>query len=522
LEEKQSPLKEMQKRRILLKNNNPSDYKMRVLFIYPQYYNARGIPLGISLLSAILKEKGHETYLFDTTFMKTEKDIDSSSEEESEDYNSYQFIESPDLGEPADPVEDINRELINKIKEIKPGLIAFSVTTELWPRALDFMKVIKKNFDVPILIGGVHPTIDPEGVIEKAEMLCVGEGEEMIVEPCEKLEKKQDITPIKNLWIKKEGKVYKNPLRDLVVLDSLPCPDWSLFNRRHLVGIYRGKICNRGHYLAMRGCPFSCSYCTNNYIRKLFSGCGHYVRYESVDRTIENIKKLKEDYNLDMIKFSDDLFIARSMEDLEYFKERYKKEINLPFLISISPRLTTKEKLEILKEAGCVHVSIGLESGNYDLRKRVFNRDISDEQILNAFEIANNLGIRTSSFNMIGIPDETREDIFKTIELNKKCRAGTLNVYYLYPFQKTEIREYFEKKNLIPIQTDNLSIAEGEKFNLSKIPEEELKGLKKTFILYVNYPKEYWPVIKICESNNKFSNWLTRKMYEYMSGNIIE
>jgi radical SAM superfamily enzyme YgiQ (UPF0313 family) len=350
----------------------------------------------------------------------------------------------------------------------------------------------------------------------------VGEGEEMILELCDKLEKKENIANIKNLWVREGQTIHKNPLRNLINLDSLPCPDWSLFDKRHLLGVYRGKVLRRGHYLAMRGCPFSCSYCTNNYLRKLFSNCGNYVRYKSVDKTIEDLKKLKQEYNLDMIKFSDDLFIARSVEDLKYFRDRYKEEINLPFLISISPVLTTREKLEILKEAGCVHVSIGLESGNERIRKEIFNRHMTDEQIVNAFDIANSLGIRTSSFNMIGLPTETREDVFKTIELNRKAGAGTLNVYYLYPFQKTEIRRYCEEHNLLPTDTKNLSISDGEKFNLSQIPEEELKGLKKTFILYVRLPKENWPIIKICEKNNKLSNFLTKKLYEYMQENMLD
>ncbi len=499
---------------------------MKVLFIYPQYYKARGIPLGISLLSAILKQKSHSIGLFDTTFMKTKQDLkERVINKGCIDYNDYQFLKAPVIDEPEDSVVDINSELIKKIREFNPGLIAFSVTTELWPKAVEMIKVIKENKEsntIPILIGGVHPTIDPEDVIKETDILCVGEGEGAIEELCDRLEKKQDITKIKNLWVKKDGKIFKNELRELINLDDLPCPDWSLFNKRHLIGIYRGKICKRGHYLAMRGCPFSCAYCTNNYLKKLFSGCGNYVRYESVDKTIENLKKLEKEYDLDMIKFSDDLFIARDIKDLEYFKKRYKEEIGLPFLISISPLLTTEEKLKVLKDAGCIHVSIGLESGDEKIRNEIFNRNISNEQILNAFHLANNLGIRTSSFNMIGLPTETREDIFKTIELNKKANAGTLNVYYIYPFQKTEIRDYCEKRNLIPIGTDKLSISEGEKFNLSEISIEELKGLKKTFILYVNFPKEYWPIIKICEEDNRFSNWLTKKLYEYMRENMLK
>ena len=311
-------------------------------------------------------------------------------------------------------------------------------------------------------------------------------------------------------------------MRPLIDLNSLPCPDWSLFNKRHLIGVYRGKICNRGHYLTMRGCPYACSYCTNNYFKKLYKGKGRFVRLESVGRTVNNLKKLKKDYDLDIIKFSDDLFLVRSIEELKYFRDDYKKHINLPFLISVTPNMVTEEKIKIIQEAGCVHLSIGIESGNERIRKEILNRNITNEQILNAFKIANKLGIRTSSFNMIDLPTETRRDVFKTIEMNRMAKVGTANVYYLYPFPKTEIRAYCENQNMIPPDADSISIFEGEKFNLSKIPLKELQGLRKTFILYMKMPKVYYPLIRICESNNKYSNWLAKKLYEHMQKKYID
>ncbi len=498
------------------------ELKMKILFVYPQYYLMRGIPLGISLLSALLKEEGHKIDLFDTTFMKSKEESKAEDRKnKTVNFDNYQFKKTPPIIEPEDIPVDIEGEFAKKIIEFQPNLIAFSVTTELWENAVKLIKSIKhNNVKIPIIVGGVHPTISPETVIEEADIVCVGEGEDAIVELCRNMQSGQDITKIQNLWVKVDKNVYKNPLRPLIDLNNLPCPDWSIFNERHLTGIYHGQIMRRGHYLSMRGCPFSCAYCTNNYLRKLCVGQGSYVRWEKVENTIRNLKQLHEKYHLDNIKFSDDLFIVRKEEELTIFKDEYTKSIGIPFLISVSPVMVKEEKLRILKAAGCIHLSIGIETGSYRIRKEILKRNVTDEQIFNAFSLANKVGIETSSFNMIGLPTETRKDLFKTIKLNKKCKVSTLNVYYLYPFPKTEIRDYCESNDLIPSDEAHISIYEGEKFNLSEIPLNKLRDLRKTFILYVKLSKMYYPLIRICESENKFSNWLAKKLYEKVQKRI--
>ena len=484
---------------------------MRILFVYPQHYLFTGIPLGISILSAILKKKGHTVALFDTTFMKETEEKRSKL-----NFDGYQFKESPPIDYGVGEIADIEKLLLKKIKEFKPDLIAFSITTDLWQRTKRLIEIIDWNTNkIPIIVGGVHPTIDPKKVIPFVDYVCIGEGEEALPELCYKLEMKEDTKSIKNIWYNNDGQIYKNKLRPLINLNKLPCPDWSLFDKRHLKGVYKGKIYNRGHYLAMRGCPFSCAYCTNNYLKKLFKDNGKYVRWESVDVTIRNLKKLKREYKLDIIKFSDDLFVARSQAELEYFAKEYKKHINLPFLISVSPSLVYSEKIWALKDAGCVHLSIGVETGNKEIREKYLKRKVTDEQIKNTFRIANTLNLNTSSFNMIGLPTETRKDIFKTINLNKECNVGTVNVYYIYPYPKTDIQQYCQ-------ELPEVSVAESYKFNMSEMSTRRLRGLKKTFVLYLKLSKSFYPLIRLCEYNNPISNWLTKKLFVYMQRKVIK
>jgi len=483
---------------------------MKVLFVYPQHYLFRGIPLGISLLSAILKKHSYDVDLFDTTFMRPEETNKSEL-----NFDGYQYLKAPPLDDVDDRIINIKYEFRKKIQQYHPDLVAFSITTDLWKNTKELIDVIRHyTFGLPILVGGVHPTINPEEVIKHVDMICVGEGEKPILELCRKMENKDDITNIKGIWYNNGKTIFRNDIGNLIDLDTLPCPDWSLFDKRHLRGAYKGKIYNRGHYLSMKGCPYKCSYCTNFYFKQLFKGKGKYVRWESVDKTISNLKRLKEQYQLDMVKFSDDLFIARPLKEIETFAQQYKEHINIPFLISISPKMVDERKLKLLKDAGCIHTSIGIETGNYQIRKDILKRNVTDDEIRKTYNIVNKLEINTSSFNMIGLPTETREDVFKTIEMNRECQVGTANVYYIYPYPKTEIQEHCKIEQ-------NIEATEAYRFNMSEISTRRLRGLKKTFILYMKFPKTFYPLIRLCEFNNPISNLITKRLFEYMQRRVI-
>ena len=172
---------------------------MNILFYHPANYLEIGIPQGIAILSAVLKEQGHRVDLFDTAFTKP-KGYKAKQNAMMAGPTIYKRTEYTieDLVS-CDPEADREAGFQKKIDECRPDLVAVSTMTTNYESAIETLK--KVNTRCPIIMGGVHPTISPDEVIaeEKIDMLCIGEGEDALSELCRAIEGGKDYTTIKNL-----------------------------------------------------------------------------------------------------------------------------------------------------------------------------------------------------------------------------------------------------------------------------------------------------------------------------------
>jgi len=388
---------------------------MKILFIYPNIVESpKDISTGLAILSAVCKEKGHETELIDTTFGISDSEV------------------------------------LNKVNSFNPDLIAVTTATNDFDYAVHLCSLIKTSFNIPILAGGFHPTIAPEETISKDcfDFICIGEGENALLELITCLEKKKLPDKIKNLWIKKKEenkiKIIKNPIRDLVQhLDKLPFPDRDLFEYRKYLKWNHGTAT----FLTTRGCPFQCTYCINHFLTKLNHGKGKYVRFRTIDSLLKEIKQVIDKYGNDIknLEFYDDTFTLDEKR-IEEFCKRYPKEIGLPFNVNARVNAVNSRILEMLKQAGCVRVSIGVEAGDEKIRNIVLKRNMTSEQVIKTFQDAKKAGLKTYSFNMVGIPFETKQSIKKTIELNQKCKPDYVGVSIFNAFKGTEVYNLCKEK----------------------------------------------------------------------------
>jgi len=479
---------------------------MRVLFIYPNSMMEGYLQLNLAILSAVLKKAGHITSLFDTSFYETPVKTERHMKEKGLEFKKVDFGELAFKREKA----DIKEEFRKKIKEFNPDLIATSCVSNEFEFLLSFLSV-KKEFGIPIILGGPHPTVAPDEAIasELIDMICIGEGEEALLELCEKMEKKEDITTIKNLWVKKDGKIYKNDLRPLIQdLDSLPFPDWGLFDEKHLIRPFWGKVYRFGYFLFGRGCPYNCLYCINSYLHDLYKGKGSFHREKSTKRIIDEIVFFKDKYKINFVQFADETFLAMSDDKFEEFARLYKEKINLPFYVMTRPETINERKAKILSELGlCKLISIGVETGNEELRKRICNKNFTNEQLLHYAKIFNSYGLRIMSTNMIGLPEETREDIFETIRLNKKIKTKPVIVYFFYPFKGTPLREICQQKNYIQEDSNSRPTVDSM-LRMPQISHKELRAIRKVFPIYLRTPEFLWPIIRICEGDSIFGKIL--------------
>ena len=341
---------------------------------------------------------------------------------------------------------DINyRSIRNELKKGTYDTVAFSVPTIHYGRILPIIRKIKQEYNtILILLGGPHPTFVPS-IIEESSIdgVCIGEGEYAFLELLNKYQAKKSIKDVKNWWIKEDGKIFRNSVRNLIDdLDQLPFPDYKLY-KHDFPPDSRFK-----YVLTSRGCPYHCSYCSLPLYRELYQGKGKILRKRSVENVIEEISEISVISPTDYISFVDDLFPLTDREWLEDFARRYTKEIKIPFSCRIRADLIDLERTKLLKEAGCEYACLGIESGNEYIRNTIMKHNLSEEAIVRASEIINSQGIKLITFNIIGAPGSSLKNEMETIRLNIKCNPHGAGAFFFEPCPKIELTEKAIQMNL--------------------------------------------------------------------------
>lgn len=336
------------------------------------------------------------------------------------------------------------KDFIDTVKDKKPDIVAMSIMStsdESCKRAVREIKDYDK--DIFVIIGGPHPTYYPDLINKsQADAICVGEGDLAFVDALNMLDKKGSLDGIPNIYTKCSSSPPRNLVEDL---DGLLFPDRELVYRS--TGLGKAKLKS---FMATRGCPYSCTYCFNSGYKKLYAGKGRLLRRRSVDNLIEEIKAVKAAYPLELIRFGDDVFIERIDDWLLEFAEKYSKEIALPFYCLLSPKVVTQEVAERLKGAGCVSVSMSIESGNERIRYEVLKRRISNDEIMRSCRILVDNGIKTFTNIMVALPETTVKDDLDSLDLAFKSRTTCVSLTIFTPFPGTELYDRCIEKRLIP------------------------------------------------------------------------
>ncbi len=346
--------------------------------------------------------------------------------------------------------------LLNLLKELNPSLIGLSLSTPYFRIASDLTKTIKQSVNIPVVWGGIHPTIEPVKCLEFADIVCIGEGEYPFLELAQRLSGSQEINGIKNLWIKEDGQIKRTPLRPLIKdLHSLPFPDLDNKEKYYIEDnrlMQADPLLKSAEYriIASRGCLFNCSYCYNSILRKIYDGQGKYFRQKTAEGVINELDyALKKLPYVRKIKFDDDVF-RFSKEWIDCFCELYSKRISLPFEILLNPTLLDESTLWKLKNAGLRGVQIGIQSGQEELIKGIYARIPGNEQIL-AFanhnkrlklDVAYDIILDNPLSNL-----EDKESLFNFLMLLP--RPFRLYLYSLTLFPKTALTDRLLEMGLV-------------------------------------------------------------------------
>jgi radical SAM superfamily enzyme YgiQ (UPF0313 family) len=504
------------------------DKKLKILFLYPNLHMSTLVPNGIAILSAVLKRAGFKNIeLFDPTFYESHE-ITRAQREGKSRYDAREKmgqIRPFSFKERNINLKTTNmfQDFVTKINTFKPDIIFASILEDTFPIFVKFMEQIKDK-KIPCLAGGVFPSSVPERLLREdfVDYVCRGEGEDALVELCNALEEGKDTSKIKNLWVKKNGKIIeKNPIRPALDVNTLPVQDLSIFDDISLYRPMTGKIYRMAPVETQRGCPYACRFCNSPEKNEFYNAqqAGRFFRKRTMLHVHNELKELVTKFNIEYIFFITDTFLAMSEKEFDEFCEMYS-EFNLPFFMNTRPETVTERRAKKLKEVGCHRVNIGVEHGNHKFRVDVVGRNYKNELAIKAFDLMHEAGISTVSNNILGYPDETRELIFDTVELTRKLKCNDINAFTFIPYQGTSLRglcetkKYLDKEKLANIyETESL-------LNMPSISKTEIGGLVKTFVLYSSLPRKYWKEIKIAEqsdevSSKKFDELITLYRNEY-------
>lgn len=334
---------------------------------------------------------------------------------------------------------DYKKDLVRDILLYKPDLIGISVVSDFYPWACLLAEEIKKHCNIPVIFGGIHPTTMPEEVINNSfvDMLCVGEGEQALLEVVEKLQSGGWPEDVANIWVKSSGKIKKNNIRPLIKdLDLLPFPDKMLFSKA-------GSHYDIGYFtMASRGCLYRCSYCYNSYLGKLYKGANYY-RYRSVENLIRELEVGFSKKKHRIIRFSDDIFPFEK-QWLSEFSIKYPKRIGAPFICYIHPQTTDEETIMLLK-SGCCEVQIGVQTLYERTQRDVLNRDIKSKTWEDLIRWIKKYGIAITAENIIGIPGQSENEVKDMVRFYARNRVNRVHIFWLRYYPKTEISDRFKE-----------------------------------------------------------------------------
>jgi radical SAM superfamily enzyme YgiQ (UPF0313 family) len=412
------------------------------------------------------------------------------------------------------------KELINEIKKINPKVLGIQLFSYDVSPSKIFIKQVKNILPkIKIIIGGAHSTSEPLEVLNQfkdADYAFKGESEEglpLLIYYLIK-NKKINLDKIPGLIWRKNNEINVNNQLYSKDLDKYGTPAWDLIDPRTYKEAPQGGFLKEYPYAPIstsRGCPFRCSYCTVHIVS------GRNIRVRSVHHVIEEIKMLKEKYDVKEIHILDDAFTASKQRVIEFCKIIIADKIKIKFSFPNGIRLDSldEEVLLKMKEAGVQDFNVGVESGSDkildDMKKSLTTKIIKEKT-----NLIKKIGLESNGFFIIGYPTETREDIIRTIKFAKQIpiKRAQFSLFKAYP--GTDItNKLLEDKKIDKINYDSFMY-----YKIDYVPEgltqKELKNLqRKAFLEFYLRPKILLSLLKEINSIEHFKFILQRTWYSF-------
>ena len=398
---------------------------MKVLIINPPYsledryggrlkhFGGHAEPLGLAYVAAAVREAGHQV----------------------------EILDAPAMGMDASQVAA-------HVRDHGFQVAGISVLTPSFRRAKETARAVAALAPkARVVMGGAHATVMPEASLRDFDCHAVvaGEGERSMVELVNALDGGQSLEGIAGVTHWLDGKPFSNPKRKMETrLDNLPKPARDLLpmDKYYLTAtrVKTGGLC--GTVIAGRGCPHNCAFCSHTF--------GRTGRFHSPQRVVEEIEELIGRYKAAEINLEADTLTTSRKHVLALCRELVAAKIPQRVQWTCESRADglDEDVLAAMKEAGCWQVSIGVESGNDRLLKKI-NKGETLADIERAVGLCHKVGLSVRAFYMIGLPSETKEESLKTIEFAKKLNTDWAQFTVTIPFPGTPMFEEADSRGEI-------------------------------------------------------------------------
>jgi anaerobic magnesium-protoporphyrin IX monomethyl ester cyclase len=344
--------------------------------------------------------------------------------------------------------------LADFVHQLEPLFIGAGLMTTEYDRVHHLTTYFKARFPhIPVIWGGIHPTIAPETCFPWADYVCRGEGEQSVLDFAEAVFGRKDPGQIPNLCFIKDGGLVTNPLYPLKEnLDEIPFCEhlaknsYLQTNQGEILPVnrlllkkydrFQGRIYD---ILTTRGCPYSCTYCCNNVLVRINNS--RRIRRRSIGNVMAELSRAVRDFpEIEAVNFGDDSFLSMPENHLEEFCAAYQREVGLPFIARSVPAAVTRRKLEILKANGMSWISIGLQTGSDRVAREVYHRKSTRRDFLGAARLVKEFDLAAIYDVILDNPYEEADDMLETVNtLLETPRPFFVNFFSLSLYFGTEL-----------------------------------------------------------------------------------
>ncbi|MCW4030099.1 MAG: cobalamin-dependent protein [Candidatus Bathyarchaeota archaeon] len=416
---------------------------MKVTLINPPYpphvhSHPPFIPLGLAYLAAVAEKEGHEISVIDCQAEHLTSDL----------FRARMSKESPEV-------------------------VGVTATTLLYKSAMQLIDIAKElHPNATTMLGGSHGTFWDENALNEYPSLDIvvrREGEATFVELLEKLQHNEPLTNVLGItYRQKDGAIRRTEDRPLIQdLDALPFPAHHLMPMENLKRM--GKILIP--LMSSRGCVFWCDFCST--VRMFGRG----YRWRSAKNVVDEMQLVHDKYGVDQVTFYDDAFSVDRNRVLKICEELHTRKLNMMWDCGTRVDMVDRELLKTMKDAGCIAVWMGVESGSEAILGAM-HKKIKLDQTLDSFKTAQQVGLMTIANVVLGFPGETEETAKATINFVKKVNPDDVGFYVATPYPGTPMYEQVIKNGWLRVTDFDKFDTAGPTFETPQLSMEKLAELR--------------------------------------------